>query len=396
MPDSAVRPMFAEAPPALRPCTRWKCPALGWHAATGTGRSALNASAWHHQERLSAERAEQDTLRDRLRTELSGLVESASDVARQNVLQVIERVDAVSQLIHSERNVREAAKQGLERQIENLRESTEADRAARRAECGGISAQVEETGRLLLKEARAREALGERTHEDNARLAERVQALSRWQAEKGQELADQVTQAALKASQESLDSSRELVQMRADLEAMRAEGAARRGALEEALARHGAQIEDLSSGLALLSMGDSAAGPARWRSAVDERQHRAEERTQLLEAKQAQCALQLEELRLKADKAVSALERARLLQEKGSTSWTTAVVARPASSAGDLGASARRKQEDSDIPTVREGVDFEIPPGARSPTPGAAHRGPGSPGAKAGGPDPVESWKSHG
>ena len=42
------------------------------------------------------------------------------DVANQDVRTLSERVDAVAHIIHSERNAREAVKQGLEQQIQGV------------------------------------------------------------------------------------------------------------------------------------------------------------------------------------------------------------------------------------------------------------------------------------
>merc|ERR1719316_1270376 len=110
---------------------------------------------------------------DRLRHEMVGLVENSKDVTRQSLLQLVERVDAVSHLIHSERNIREASKLGIERQIQGVRDFVEADRSQRRSENAATASLIEEGRKAVLEESRNREALENKNVYDLSRMNER-------------------------------------------------------------------------------------------------------------------------------------------------------------------------------------------------------------------------------
>merc|ERR1719498_672817 len=105
--------------------------------------------------------------------------------------------------LQSERAIREALKESLEKEIHCLLEELQADRAHRQ----------ELTG-LLQEEAGAREALQERVHHDVWRLGERLEVISEMQNEKARDFNEQLLQASYKTGQDFQDITRQMLQVR--------------------------------------------------------------------------------------------------------------------------------------------------------------------------------------
>lgn len=184
---------------------------------------------------------------DRLRHEMVGLVENSKDITKQSLLQLVERVDAVSHLIHSERNIREASKLGIERQIQGVRDIVESDRSARRTEAAATVSLIEEGRQALMEEARTREAFEDRHAYDVDRLSERIEALTRSSAEKSQDLMDQLKQVAFQANSAVQDNNRMTFQVRAGAESAQIEAGSRLLKLEDRLASMEARIMEEKS-----------------------------------------------------------------------------------------------------------------------------------------------------
>merc|ERR1719387_3119837 len=161
------------------------------------------------------------------------MVENSKDVARQNLLQLVERVDAVSHLIHSERNIREASKLGIERQIQGVRDVVESDRSARRTEAAATVSLIEEGRQALLEESRAREAFEERHGFDINNLSDRIEALQRSSAEKDQDLSNQLKMVATQCYNAVQENSRTVAQVRSGAESAQIEAGSRLLNLED-------------------------------------------------------------------------------------------------------------------------------------------------------------------
>merc|ERR1719174_1492300 len=142
------------------------------------------------------------------------MVENSKDVARQNLLQLVERVDAVSHLIHTERNIREASKQGIERQIQGVRDFVEADRSQRRSENAATASLIEESRKAVLEESRMREALENKNVYDLGRMNERIEQLGRAHVDKIQDLEEQMKKAMKHFVQQVTDRSKEVTEVR--------------------------------------------------------------------------------------------------------------------------------------------------------------------------------------
>jgi len=148
-------------------------------------------------------------------------------------LQLAERVDAVSHSVSSERNRREVAKQNTEQQIQGLRDMLAADRSTRRSELVGFNSMLEEMRQALLDEPRGREAIEARHTSDVNWLSERIEALARSQAEKVQDLCEQVKTVALNVHSSLQDGTRSVLQVQSIAESTQIEASARLKKLED-------------------------------------------------------------------------------------------------------------------------------------------------------------------
>eukprot|EP00929_Paragymnodinium_shiwhaense_P003836 TRINITY_DN104509_c0_g1_i1.p1 TRINITY_DN104509_c0_g1~~TRINITY_DN104509_c0_g1_i1.p1 ORF type:complete len:656 (-),score=140.50 TRINITY_DN104509_c0_g1_i1:107-2074(-) len=167
---------------------------------------------------LAESQSGQDKAIQALRHELSQCVETAAEGWRQNLLQVNERVESVAHLLSSERNARESWRQGLERSVQALRETVEGDKLARKAESSSTVSTLDNMHEELAQESRNRELLGERLVETAHRLGERMDALSRSQADATQDLLQQVKESETRMATEMQDYAMSGVKARATVE----------------------------------------------------------------------------------------------------------------------------------------------------------------------------------
>merc|ERR1719502_1182764 len=163
----------------------------------------------------------------RLRNEMETLVESTKAAAKHDLLQLAERVDAVSANINSERNRREVSKQNTEQQIQGLRDMLSTDRSTRRTELVATHSLVEENRQALLEESKNREAIEARRIADVAWLSERIEALAKSQAEKVQDLCEQVKTVALDVHASLQDGTRSVLQVQSIAESTQIEASSR-------------------------------------------------------------------------------------------------------------------------------------------------------------------------
>lgn len=205
---------------------------------------------------LTSLKKEQDGSRQRLRSEMCNLADAQKELGRQNCAQLAERIDSLTNNFHSDRNVREAIKQGLERQLQAVREQLEADRQTRKSENASTGSLIETSRQAVMEESRLREALEDRLLHDIHRLNDRMDALTKTGAEKSQDLGDQIVQCQMKATQDVQDQSRQIVKIRAGIETSHVEVATRvqkmedresvlESRLHDFMHRHCAQAEEM-------------------------------------------------------------------------------------------------------------------------------------------------------
>lgn len=223
-----------------------------------TGKVAeLNRRVQELSESLSTRMKEEKSNADRLRNELLAVVEGVREHAKGDLLQLSERVNAVTQLLAKERNVREVATQGVEKQVQGVRDAIEADRSLRRQEASVTASLIEDTKHSLEAETRSREAFEDRQAFDCLKLNERIDEITAQRNEDAQDYSHQFNKASGEAHQLLEAQGRQVLQLRAELEANAADGAARlqqledrstsiEGRLGEAASRHMQSFERLS------------------------------------------------------------------------------------------------------------------------------------------------------
>mmetsp|Transcript_60838 Transcript_60838/g.111332 ORF Transcript_60838/g.111332 Transcript_60838/m.111332 type:complete len:685 (+) Transcript_60838:109-2163(+) len=185
------------------------------------------------QQELNLQRNEHEALTERLRTEIQCMADTVRENCKCDLMQLAERVNAVSQLLAKERNVHKVATQGVEKQIQNVRETFEGEHSWLRQEILRATNSMLQDSRCLLEaEAHARQALEDRYTFDMKKLSERVEEVSWTQAKDAQERGQAYKKAALEADQ-ALQAARQLSNTRTEIEAYVENSAARQQELED-------------------------------------------------------------------------------------------------------------------------------------------------------------------
>jgi len=184
---------------------------------------------------------------ERLRSELLGTVEGAREGARGDLLQLSERVNAVSQLVAKERNVREVSNQGLEKQIQGLRDAMESDRSVRRQEAAATCSQIEDVRQGVELESRAREAFEDRQSMDSIKASERMDEMQSQRNDDAQDYSHQLKKASLEADQMVQAQGRLMMQMRSEMDSSFVNSTARLQQLEDRCATHEGRLGENTS-----------------------------------------------------------------------------------------------------------------------------------------------------
>eukprot|EP00929_Paragymnodinium_shiwhaense_P112369 TRINITY_DN80627_c0_g1_i1.p1 TRINITY_DN80627_c0_g1~~TRINITY_DN80627_c0_g1_i1.p1 ORF type:complete len:474 (-),score=124.15 TRINITY_DN80627_c0_g1_i1:118-1539(-) len=169
----------------------------------------------------------------KLQVEVDRAAEDAKEQSRQLGAQLAERIEAVAQILHSERNMREALKEGIGRQVQGVRDALEGDRATRRSELQAQAGSLEDLRQALIDEARNRECLEEKFSQDLNTLQDRLDAHSRYQAETKQDIEHYMKTITSEANKELEDNTRQVLQLRSSVEKTQIEAAARLQRVEE-------------------------------------------------------------------------------------------------------------------------------------------------------------------
>lgn len=169
----------------------------------------------------------------RLQLEFEAGLEDTKEHTRALCAQISERVEAVSQLVHSERNMREALKEGVMRQIQGTLDALEADRTTRRTEMTSTLSTIQDLRRALHDESRERAGAEDRHIRDMQALQDRIDGLSRNQAEYKQDLEIYMKQLTTSANKELEEHNRTVLQLRSGVESAHCEVANRFQKLED-------------------------------------------------------------------------------------------------------------------------------------------------------------------
>mmetsp|Transcript_25870 Transcript_25870/g.72151 ORF Transcript_25870/g.72151 Transcript_25870/m.72151 type:complete len:710 (-) Transcript_25870:134-2263(-) len=184
-------------------------------------------------EALSEHRKDQERDIELSRNDCAAMVDQVEEGARQRANQVSERVDATSQMVANERNVREAALQSLERQVQSLRDAVEADRSTRRTEHTATMSMIQEVQRSVLEEGKHRSGGEDRIGSAIAHLTDRMDSLSRQHADNVQDFAEHVKRVETKTNNDLQDHAREGVKVRSSVESIELESRTRHHRLED-------------------------------------------------------------------------------------------------------------------------------------------------------------------
>jgi hypothetical protein len=209
-------------------------------------------------EALGDQKQKQDTMNQRLLQECGTTLESSKEFTRHTQAQLTERMDALMHLIHTERNVREASKHGLESQINACRDMLEGDKSTRRAEIGSHSSMIDEMKKMVIDDQRIREDAELRYNNAISRINDRIDALSRVQADSVQDLAEQLKQVEFRRINELHDPTQHIINVSQKAETSELEVKARcqqvedktaslENRLQEFMHRQSIHIEDLRS-----------------------------------------------------------------------------------------------------------------------------------------------------
>jgi len=213
----------------------------------------LNTQLQSLTDAFSAQQMQQQEGDRRLQMEVETCAQEMGEQSRQLGAQLAERVEAVSQIAHSERNMREALKEGIGRQVQNVRDALEADRVTRKNENIAFAGLLEDLRRSLQDEGRARESLEDRRHQDMSTLQDRIDTLSRFQADSKQDLEvymkQLTTQASrlFQASQELEDNNRQALQLRSTVESAQVEANSRFQRLEDRSSTTESRLSEVSN-----------------------------------------------------------------------------------------------------------------------------------------------------
>merc|ERR1712232_893613 len=169
----------------------------------------------------------------RLQNEMHELKDDGRHQLRQLGAQLSERVEAVSQLVHSERNMREALKEGIMRQLNAAMDALEAERMTRRSEMQSTQNTIQELRQAIEDEGRTRAALDDTHNREIAAMQDRIDSLSRYQAEAKQDVESYMRQLTASANKELEEHARLVTHLRSGVDSAQVEVASRFQKLED-------------------------------------------------------------------------------------------------------------------------------------------------------------------
>lgn len=170
---------------------------------------------------------------DRARLEMQSTVEIAREAGKGDLMQLAERLNAVSQLLAKERGVREVATQGVEKQVQGVRDALETDKTLRRKELSTMSSLVDDCKKALEAEGRSRERFEDRYAQDAHTLNDRLEAMSRQQAEESQDQTQLYKTMRHEVEQSLQACNRQLTQATSEMEQVASEARASVQTLED-------------------------------------------------------------------------------------------------------------------------------------------------------------------
>merc|ERR1712137_1038773 len=182
---------------------------------------------------------------DELRAELMARVETSKDQAKQLIHPLGQRLDSVSEMIHSERCAREMMKQGLEHQLNGVRDFLDESRVARKRDTETMTSLIHDYRQAVTDETSARIKLEEKHNENMGKLNEKIDASQRTNVEHLQDLTERIKNVSVNHNAEVQDCAQQVLQTRATAEAVQTDMGGIRDQLEERIVKLDSQFQDL-------------------------------------------------------------------------------------------------------------------------------------------------------
>lgn len=172
-------------------------------------------------------------LSERFRAEMHKSIENERDLAQLELRQLSERVNAVAQLVNSERNKREVSVQSVEKQVIGMRDMFENERDTRRQDLTVHMAMLQDFKAQIEDAKIGREALEDKHAFEISGVTEKIEMVSRHYADM---LQDQVL-AFKKCTEEVnaglLQQNRQVIRLRSEAESNLIEAQSRFSEVEE-------------------------------------------------------------------------------------------------------------------------------------------------------------------
>lgn len=307
---------------------------------------------------------------DRLRLELLGAVENGREVSKGDLMQLAERVNAVSHLLAKERSMRDVATQGVEKQVQGVRDALEADKTLRRKELGTMSSLVDDCKKTLEADARSRERFEDRYAQDTHKLNDRLEGMSQLQAEENQDLAQLSAKMRHEVDQSLQACSRQVSLSNNEMEQVASEARANVKTIEDRLgnleARHSEAVSRQTAKFDLINGRSDKVAQALDQARMGERRQGAGIDTLAGKVQELE-----QSLRRTDSEARELCVRERQAREQSLRSTQMAIVAKQEGDISDLEQKfLLRRDRDSEATTDRMGnsVEFQqVPASVRKP-----------------------------
>jgi len=318
---------------------------------------------------VETHKKESQSAADRLRLEMLGAVDNSREAGKGDLMQLAERVNAVSQLLAKERSVREVTVQGVEKQVQGVRDALESDKTLRRKELGTMSSLVDDCKKALEADARNRERFEDRYAQDTHKLNDRLEGMSHLQAEETQDLTQLYAQLKHEMDQALQACNRQVSHSTHEMEQAASEAKASMKTLEDRLggleARHSESVSRHTAKFDLISAQSEKVAQALDQARTGEKRQGAGIDTLTGKVQELEQALRRTESETR-----EICSRERQAREQALRSTQMAIVAKQEGDLSDLEQKLLHlRDRDSEAMTERMPNSVELPPAPQTPAP---------------------------
>eukprot|EP00747_Dinoflagellata_sp_TGD_P193190 gnl/TRDRNA2_/TRDRNA2_59033_c0_seq1.p1 gnl/TRDRNA2_/TRDRNA2_59033_c0~~gnl/TRDRNA2_/TRDRNA2_59033_c0_seq1.p1 ORF type:complete len:638 (-),score=152.65 gnl/TRDRNA2_/TRDRNA2_59033_c0_seq1:103-1941(-) len=218
------------------------------HMTGATGKIVgLSREVEEMRHQFDSHKKEVQSHTERLRMELIKAVDNERDIAQTELRQLSERVNAIAQLVNSERNKREIANQSADKQVQGVRDMIDSERSTRRQELAVQMAVVQDMKQAIEGEKCAREAFEDRHAFDLHTVNERIDTVGSHAAEMLQDQSLGFKKAVEEQSTEIQQFTRQCLRIRSEHETSISEANARFAEIEDRCASLEARVAEAAS-----------------------------------------------------------------------------------------------------------------------------------------------------